>query len=70
MEAIHKKKVWHICETPDKIEIHFVSDDGSDKVEIYKDGPEFEKKIKEYAKEHEMVRKHFKIHHEKDILKE
>ena len=60
-------KAWHIVENDEKIIIYLISEEGDENIEIFKNDPEFDKKIKEYAKKHELLRKHFKIHYKKDI---
>jgi hypothetical protein len=62
------KKAWHIVETPEKVTIYVKDEEeGDETIEISKSDPEFDKKIKELAKEHELLKKHYRIHHKKDI---
>jgi len=67
-----KKKVWHVIETPEKVTIYLRSDEGDENIEIEKSDADFDKKIKDLAKKEgfEMLRKHYKIHHKKDIIEE
>lgn len=65
-----EKRVWHVVENPDKIEIYLITKDGvTEKIEIEKKDPDFDKKIKNLAKmkEFELLRKHYKIHHGKEL---
>jgi hypothetical protein len=61
-------KAWHVVETPDKIIIYLRSEEGDEIIEVSKSDKDFMKKMKEYAKKHELVRKHFILHHKKDII--
>jgi hypothetical protein len=61
-------KAWHVVETPDKIIIYLRSEEGDESIEVSKSDKDFMKKMKEYAKKHELVRKHFILHHKKDII--
>lgn len=67
-----KKNAWHIMETYDKITIYLKGDEGDETIEIDKSDKDYEKKIKDLAKmkEFELLRKHYKIHHKKDIIEE
>ena len=63
------KKAWHIVETPEKVTIYVKDEEeGDETIEILKNDPEFERKIKELAKEHELLKKHYKLHYKKDII--
>jgi len=63
------KKAWHIVETPEKVTIYVRDEEEGDEIiEVSKSDKDFMKKMKEYAKKHELVRKHFILHHKKDII--